>query len=228
MTNIRSNTAISPIKANHLFWMGRYAQRVYMALHLLRKHYDLMIDENNEEYQTFCHKMGIEDQYASPDQFIESYLYDTDNSCSIISMLECVNDNAILLRDEIKSETLSYIQLALNYMKQSKKQSKGLGGLQYVTDCILAFWGSIDERISPANIRMTILFGKFAESSDMLIRFDYPLDRIMNRLDRMKECVDSIAEMCNEPQLRAYEEMLYSGNYKEKETLYSLNAIFNA
>lgn len=37
---------LSTTKANRLFWLGRYAERVYIALHLLRKHFDLMIDED--------------------------------------------------------------------------------------------------------------------------------------------------------------------------------------
>lgn len=228
MVSLKSNVAISPIKANHLFWMGRYAERVYLALHLLRKHYDLMIDEDRDAYKKFCSKMGIEDKYLSSEHFIQSYLYDLDNADSVINMLEKVNDNAILLREEIKSETLSYIQMAINFMKQSKEQSKGLGGLQYITDCILAFWGSADERICTASVRKTIFFGKFAESSDVLIRFGYPLERIVNLLERIKECIGCGLEMYNEAQLKAYESQLYADSYKDLRTLSYLNAIFTA
>ncbi|OJU42614.1 MAG: hypothetical protein BGN96_02280 [Bacteroidales bacterium 45-6] len=228
MVSQKANNAISVIKANRLFWMGRYAERVYLALHLLRRHHDLMIDEDREAYKAFCTKMGIEDKYSSPAHFVESYLYDLNNPDSVINMLESVNDNAILLREEIKSETLSYIQMAINYMKHSKEQSKGLGSLQYITDCILAFWGSADERICTANVRKTIFFGKFAECSDILIRFEYPLDRIIGLLDRIKGCVDCDLEMYNEAQLRAYESQLYADSYKDVKTLSYLNAIFSA
>ena len=228
MLSQKTNNAISAIKANRLFWMGRYAERVYLALHLLRRHYDLMIDEDGDAYKTFCSKMGIEDKYHSPEHFIESYLYDEGNPDSVINMLESVNDNAILLREEIKSETLSYIQMAINYMKNSKAQSKGLGSLQYITDCMLAFWGSADERICTANVRKTIFFGKFAECSDILIRFEYPLERIIGLFDRIKGCIDCGLEMYNEAQLKAYESQLYANSYKDIKTLSYLNAIFSA
>lgn len=227
MVSQKTNNAVSVIKANRLFWMGRYAERVYLALHLLRRHYDLMIDEDGDAYKTFCSKMGIEDKYSSPEHFIESYLYDEDNADSVIRMLESVNDNAILLREEIKSETLSYIQMAINYMKNSKEQSRRLGNLQYITDCILAFWGSADERICTANVRKTIFFGKFAECSDILIRFEYPLERIINLLERIKGCIDCGLEMYNETQLKAYESRLYADSYKDIKTLSYLNAIFS-
>ena len=40
------NTIISANKANSLFWLGRYEERVYITLHLMRKCYDKMIDGN--------------------------------------------------------------------------------------------------------------------------------------------------------------------------------------
>jgi uncharacterized alpha-E superfamily protein len=226
MVSLKKNNAISSIKANRLFWMGRYAQRVYLALHLLRKHHDLMIDENTEAYKDFCFQMGITDKYTSAEHFIESYLYDLDNPDSVINMLERLNDNAILVREEIKSETLSYIQMAINYMKSCKERTKGLGGLQYITDCILAFWGSADERICITPVRKTIFFGKFAESSDLLIRFEYPLDRLIYLNGRMKECIDCGLEIHNDIQLKAYESQLYMDRYRDSKTLAHLNAIF--
>lgn len=224
----KSNNAISSIKANHLFWMGRYAERVYLALHLLRKHYDLMIDENEEAYKLFCTRMGIENKYSSAEHFMESYLYDLDNSDSVINMLERANDNAILLREEIKSETLSYIQLAINYIKNSKEKNAGIGTLQYITDCILAFWGSVYERIDTKNIRKVILFGKFVESSDIHIRFEYLLDRIICLSERMQGCINCDLEMYDKAQMQAYESQLHAGSYQKLETLSYLNAIFKA
>ena len=32
--------AISATKANRLYWLGRYAERVYLSLHLLLKFYE--------------------------------------------------------------------------------------------------------------------------------------------------------------------------------------------
>ena len=44
------NTIISANKANSLFWLGRYEERVYITLHLMRKCYDKMIDGEMEDY----------------------------------------------------------------------------------------------------------------------------------------------------------------------------------
>ena len=228
MVATKNNNGISSVKANRLYWMGRYAERVYLALHFLRKHYDLMIDEDRNAYKDFCTKMGIADKYTSPENFIESYLYCYENPDSIISMLEKLNDNAILLREEIKSETLSYIQLSINYMKTCKAIDKDLGGLQYITDCMLAFWGSVDERICSKQIRRIILFGKFVECIDLHLRFDYSLDRINILYDRLKECFYGDFESFNEIQFYAFEKQLNVYNYKDSKTLTYLNGIFTA
>ena len=118
--------------------------------------------------------------------------------------------------------------MADDYMKSCKERSTRLGGLQYLTDCILAFWGSADERICTPTIRKTIFFGKFVESSDMHIRFGYPLDRISSSFARMKEYMDGIPDLFNNVQIKAFEEQLTEEKYKENKTLAYLNAIFTA
>ena len=56
-------------------------------------------------------------------------------------------DNAIVLRENISTEALSYIQLAIYEMCKAKESSAPLFELQHVLDEILAFWGNIDDRI---------------------------------------------------------------------------------
>lgn len=222
------NFGISPAKANRLYWMARYAERVYLALHLLRKHYDLMIDEDSNAYKDFCTKMGIENRYVSGENFIHSYLYDNSNPDSIINMLERVNDNAILLREEITSETLSYIQMSISSMKSSQSDSKQLFELQTITDNMLAFWGSVDERILKTEIRRTVKFGKFVESADLHIRFNYPFDRIESINVRLLESLDKDSEICDEIKLIAYKNQMTFDRYQEPLTLYYLNGLFTA
>lgn len=222
------NTGISMAKVNRLFWMGRYAERVYLALHLLRKHNDLMIDEDHDSYISFCNKMGIENRYSSGAEFIMSYLYSTENPDSIINMLERVNDNAILLREEIMSETLSYIQMSISYMQKAREGNVILSELQTITDYILAFWGSVDERILNTKIRRTIKFGKFVESADLHIRFDYPFDRIADINNRLFEYTDKDPELCDEIKLIAYKNKMSFDTYKEPQTLFYLNGLFTA
>ena len=222
-------TEISMTKANRLFWMGRYAERVYLSLHFFRKHFDKMIDEDSNSYFLFCEKMGITNHYSSDEQFILSYLYNKNNPDSIYSMLEKVNDNAILLREGIMSETLSYIQLCLNYMQTAKEENKTLSELQPITDYILAFWGSIDERILASDVRHIIKFGKFVESADLHIRFKYSFERINDINNRLFETINEDTGMCcNTEKLLAYQNQMTPEKYKETPALIYLNELFTA
>lgn len=221
-------TEISISKAYRLFWLGRYAERVYLTLHLLRKHFDLMIDKETNSYVEFCEKMGIEYKYSSGKDFILSYLYDQNNSDSIINMLEKLNDNSILLREEIFSETLSYVHLCINYMQSAKKENQILSELQPITDYILAFWGSIDERILVSDIRHIIKFGKFVESADLHIRFNYPFERIEEINNRLFETINEKSEVCDTNKLLSYQSQMKPEKYQEIQTLSYLNDLFTA
>lgn len=220
--------SMSPAKANHLFWLGRYAERVYTTLHLLRKHYDLMIDEDETAYISFCRKMGIENKYTSSEDFMQKILFDVRDNESVINMLEKVKDNAILLREEIYTETLSYVELSIAFLKNPENQQRGISGLQALTDYILAFWGSIDERITNNSTRHTIKFGKFLESMELHMRFEYPFDRIEAIFNRMLHSLEKESQLCDEITLLTIKQKLTRESYPDANVLYLLNSLSNA
>ena len=55
--------AISIEKADRLFWLGRYTERVLTTLITYFDFYDEMIDGDEEAYRTFCDKIAIPDIY---------------------------------------------------------------------------------------------------------------------------------------------------------------------
>lgn len=69
------------------------------------------------------------------------------NPDSIISNLNRAYDNAIVLRESIGSETLSFIQLAIYEMNKAKKSKSPVVELQKVNDNLLAFYGTVDDQI---------------------------------------------------------------------------------
>ena len=104
---------ISIEQADRLFWLGRYAERVFTTLNLFFRSFDRMIDRNNDNYIDFCKNIDIPNIYSSKDDFLRRYPYDSENPDSIISNLNRAYDNAIVLRESIGSEALAYIQLAI-------------------------------------------------------------------------------------------------------------------
>ncbi len=186
---------ISANKANRLYWLGRYAERVYISLHLLRRYYDKMIDGQPKEYEEYYQKLDASNLYTDMESFRMGYMYDGKNPCSLLSGLTSAYDNAIVLREEIMSETLSYIQLSLSHIHEAaKKEDSNITDLQPITDYLLAFWGSVDERVQE-RIRNILRIGKLIENMDMHIRFDYPFFRIKEVYDSLKKCGETEEEL---------------------------------
>ncbi|GFI02765.1 MAG: alpha-E domain-containing protein [Lachnospiraceae bacterium] len=176
---------ISVDQADRLFWLGRYSERVYTTLRLYSKSFDSMIDEIADSYQSFCKMIDIPDIYGSKEVFQKAYPFDEANPDSIISNLLHAYDNAIVLREEIGSETLSYVQLAVYDMNRAKISRSPLIDMQRVIDNILAFWGIADDQIDSEQVRNMIKAGKRVERVDLYARLGAPVKELQREINRL-------------------------------------------
>jgi len=176
---------ISLEQTNRLYWLGRYSERVYTTIRLYSKCYDAMIDDIGENYASFCKMLEIPNIYQSKEDFNQRYGFDETDPNSILSNLIRAYDNAIVLREEIGSETLSYIQLAIYAINKAKISRAPLLELQNVQDNILAFWGIADDFIESETIRNIIRTGKRVERIDLYARLKIGARELKSELRRM-------------------------------------------
>lgn len=207
---------ISVEQTNRLLWLGRYTERVYTTLRLYSNSFDMMIDEITDSYAQFCNMIDIPDVYGSKEEFQEKYPFDENNPDSIASNLNRAYDNAIVLREEIGSESLSYIQLAIYDMNRARVSRAPLIEMQRVIDNILAFWGIVDDSIDSEHVRNIIKCGKRIERVDLYARLSIDrkelvreIHRLAPRLERsgMEYDADKINELNNlveEPEINYY------------------------
>lgn len=177
---------ISLEKANELFWLGRYTQRVYTTLLQYNTGFDEMLDIDKHFYEKYCETLNIPNIYTDYENFIESYGYSTQNPDSIVSNLYRAYDNALVLRDYISTGALAYIHLAQFQLKAAKLSDAPLIELQTVIDNMLAFWGAVDDSIDDSKIRNLIKLGKKTELLDLKLRFgeaSSELQRVFRQLD---------------------------------------------
>lgn len=144
-----------------------------------------MIDTEDNCYKEFCDSVDIPYIYESKEDFLKRYPFDDTNPDSIISNLNRAYDNAIVLRENISTEALSYIQLAIYEMCKAKESSASLFEVQHVLDEILAFWGNIDDRIDSEEIRNIIKAGKRIERIDPYVRLGAKKEEIQREVHRM-------------------------------------------
>lgn len=172
-------------KSDHLFWLGRYSERAYTTLKTFYSYYDKMIDVDENIYSMFCKKLCIPDIYEDKTTFFYNYLYDEHNPDSICTSMTRAFDNAVVMRNELGSETLAYVQMALDVLKSSKTSPAPLIRHQEVLDYILAFWGSVDDNVGDPEAQQMLKCGKHVERLDLYIRFDYPYQEIEKEFQKL-------------------------------------------
>ena len=106
-----------------------------------------MLDDLPGGYQEYCRRLEIPNIYGSKENFIRSYAYDKVNMNSIVSNLIRAYDNAIVLREEIGSEALAYIQLAIYEIGKAEVSEAPMIEIQNILDDLMAFWGIIDDPV---------------------------------------------------------------------------------
>ena len=165
---------ISIKSTDNLFWLGRYVERVFTTLRVFSEYYDKMIDKDENAYIDFCNKLGIENTYSYKQEF-----------------------NAVVMRNEISSETLSYIQMAVNYMEQGRESSAPMLKLQEVFDCIFAFWGSADDFVESETTRNILKFGRSVERLDLYTRFSFSPTLIKKEFSILLNRLYKVGVDCN-------------------------------
>lgn len=176
---------ISVEQEDRLLWLGRYSERVYTTIRLFFMAYDSIIDDLNITYEEFCKQLEIPDVYGCKEEFRKKYAFDENDCNSILSNLNRAYDNAVVLREEIGSETLSYIQLAVYDMNKAKVSKAPLIELQKVVDNILAFWGIADDVIESEQIRNIIKTGKRIERVDLFGRLKKSREDLRREVARL-------------------------------------------
>lgn len=200
---------ISVEKSDHLFWLGRYVERVFTTLNSFFTYYDQMLDTDREAYKRFCQRLSIPDCYEDQEDFVQRYIFSKEDGNSVYSSMERAFDNAVVLRDELSSRTLSYIQLALDCMNRCAGSSAFAYDLQPVLDDLFAFWGCLDDYVEDEECRNLIKCGKYLERLDLYMRLNYPYrmiekeyNKFLNRLHKIRigynlSKVDTLNEIMN-------------------------------
>jgi uncharacterized alpha-E superfamily protein len=221
---------ISVEHSSNLYWLGRYAERVYTTLYTFFNCYDITLDKDKNSYRDFLEKLDIEDKYGDYQSFVEGYLYDEAEYFSVSSAFRYAYDNALVIRNVIGSEALAYIQLAVDAFHSSRGEKNLHLALMPAMDYLLAFWGSIDDKLANAEARNIIKCGKLVERLDLYFRFSYDHRLINSEYEKLYHIVARMRKgFCNTQHLAVLVEVLaVEESYKERldEVLDCLSRLF--
>lgn len=189
-------------KANRLFWLGRYFERVYTTLKVTRPLFETETDGGEADFASYCNRMGISASYANTKDFIRRYYFDAENPDSVTSSLRCAYDNAIVLRETLSSETLAYVQMAVTAMEMAATSSGPAVELQWVLDDIMAFRGSCEENIFDEKKRNIIKSCASLERVDMFLRLGCPQEVCLRELRHLASRLHKAQLAVNEDKLQ--------------------------
>lgn len=171
-------------KVDNLIWLGRYSERVYLTIREFFRGSDYMI-EHPDFYVQYCQALQIPNIYTDANDFISRYIVDDKDVDSIISNFNRAYDNCIVLRNELGTETLSYLEMAENILRSIDDFHSYAFELQNVLDYILAFWASLDDNVENYEVRNIVKLGKRLERLDMYLRLRKPMDDVFMACDTL-------------------------------------------
>ncbi len=176
---------ISIEHGDRLFWLGRYTERVFTTLKSLERVYDMTLDGNADCYKQYLSAFGLSD-CGDADTFFRSYIFDKKKPGSVAHSLERAYDNGIVLREEISTEALSFLQMAMDKLEKSSESTQGLLlALLPMEDILFGFWGCISDYIYDREILTIIRCGKSVERLDLYLRLKYPWRMINLEFERL-------------------------------------------
>ena len=137
-------------------------------------------------------------------------------------------DNAVILREFLGTETLSYIQLAVYAMQKAKLGRETLVDLMRVADYILAFWGSIDDELDDETARNIVKAGKRLERLDRYICLGTKhCEDLIRQYHRLVPRLEISGLYYNQSVLDTLEPMLHDPNMNYKTAIALLEKLFD-
>ena len=172
-------------KQNRLFWLGRYAERVYVTVQYMMEQMDRLVDGLPVHYEDFCARLGIACPYTDAEDFCRRYLFDSTDWSSAAASVDAMLGNGIVLRETLTSPTLAYLQMAQSAMEQAARSEAPAVQLQWVLDDIMAFRGSFDDTVDAETARNITKTGSMVERLSLMLRLDWRADRLQRELEKL-------------------------------------------
>ncbi|MBW3081063.1 circularly permuted type 2 ATP-grasp protein [Bifidobacterium saguinibicoloris] len=172
---------VTASKADNLYWLGRYTERAFTTLVQFYPFYDRVMDDNPDAFRPFARALDLPEDFEDFDTFIHSFLYDGTNPDSVRSAIVSAFNNAVVLRPELSSRLLQYVELAVTNITsaaEASADSSDIYAQRDIADNMLAFWGGIENSAADMTLKAFIFIGKYIERLDLYTRFGMPVEEM--------------------------------------------------
>ncbi|OZG63120.1 A circularly permuted ATPgrasp [Bifidobacterium lemurum] len=189
---------VTASKADNLFWLGRYTERAFTTLVQFLPFYDRVMDTDVDAFRPFARALDLPQDFEDFDAFIRSFLYDGDQPDSVRSAIVAAFNNAVILRPELSSRLLQYIELAVTNITDAASRfanAEDIYKQRDIADNILAFWGGVENSTVDPSLKAFIFIGKYVERIDLYTRLNLPASEMaapMGKLETYSRTLDGM------------------------------------
>lgn len=217
--------SLSLEKVDHLLWLGRYVERSQTTQNFILATYDKSLDSTEGNWKGQLEELGFDQTATSPEAFFDDCLFNEKNTSSIAFSMNAAYDNAVRLRDVLGSESISYIQMAVNAVGAAERSDAPLLDLQLVTDNIMAFRGCVDDYVDDDAARNLIKCGLSVERIDLYARLSYRLDRLRPEVHRLTSRINRTGAPYSQKHLKAAIDIVYGPGFPGDATYETLGEL---
>jgi uncharacterized alpha-E superfamily protein len=154
-------------------------------------------------------------------------MFDADNPDSVANSSDRMLGNGMVLRETISSNTLSYLQMAINALKLASASANPVVQMQWVLDDIMAFRGSCEDYIVDETIQMIIKCGVSVERISMFERLsldraesEKELRKLMNNMFKSKLPMEPGSQQV------IYDHVINNANLSREQLIRSVESLF--
>lgn len=179
---------VTASKADNLYWLGRYTERVLTTLNQFFPFYDRVMDTDVDAFRPFARALDLPEDFQDFDAFIHSFLYDEKNPDSVRSAIVYAFNNAVILRPELSSRLLQYVELAMSSIVEAADRAafdEDIYKHRDIADNMLAFWGGVENSPVDPTLKSFIFVGKYLERVDLYTRFGYSMEELKAPLGKL-------------------------------------------
>ncbi|MCI2240888.1 alpha-E domain-containing protein [Adlercreutzia faecimuris] len=217
--------SLSLERVGRLLWLGRYVERSYTTLQFILATYDAALDSVEGNWKGQLEELGFDQENDDPIAFFRECLFSRELTASIYYSMSAAYDNAVVLRDVIGSESVAYVQMALNDIERAEHSDAPLLDLQTVIDCILAFKGSCDDYVVNDAARNIIKCGFSIERMDLYTRLSYQLGDLRRETQKLASRIDRTGLPYDRAAFKELIDAVFSPRFPEKTTYEELGVM---